>query len=105
MPFSVRSKHVPLPKNCSNHVQSAVLHVNSLAQYGLIQARGWTADSINPRPRLSGEIERLETEGAFLREVLRVKDARMARLQVVTSKRPNHVWHVDLTVVPTSVGF
>ena len=25
--------------------------------------------------------------------------------RVVTAKRPNHVWHVDLTAVPTSVGF
>ncbi len=25
--------------------------------------------------------------------------------QAVTAKRPNHVWHVDLTVVPTSAGF
>ena len=24
---------------------------------------------------------------------------------VVTAKRPNYVWHVNLTVVPTSVGF
>jgi len=24
---------------------------------------------------------------------------------VVTAKRPNHVWHVDLTAVPTYVGF
>jgi transcriptional regulator with XRE-family HTH domain len=24
---------------------------------------------------------------------------------VVTAKRPNHVWHVDLTAIPTSVGF
>jgi len=24
---------------------------------------------------------------------------------VVNAKRPNHVWHVDLTAVPTSVGF
>ena len=24
---------------------------------------------------------------------------------VVTAKRPNHVWHVDLTTVPTSAGF
>ncbi|MFC1452629.1 transposase [Verrucomicrobiota bacterium] len=26
-------------------------------------------------------------------------------LRVVTAKHPNHVWHVDLTVVPTSAGF
>ena len=25
--------------------------------------------------------------------------------RVVTAKYPNHVWHVDLTAVPTSVGF
>jgi hypothetical protein len=25
--------------------------------------------------------------------------------RVVTVNRPNHVWHVDLTAVPTSVGF
>ena len=27
------------------------------------------------------------------------------RTGVVTAKHPNHVWHVDLTAVPTSVGF
>jgi transposase InsO family protein len=26
-------------------------------------------------------------------------------LRVVTAKRPNHVWHCDLTTVPTSIGF
>ena len=25
--------------------------------------------------------------------------------RAVTAKRPNHVWHIDLTAVPTSVGF
>ena len=25
--------------------------------------------------------------------------------RVVTAKRPNHVWHVDLTLVPTGSGF
>src|SRR5262249_15223573 len=25
--------------------------------------------------------------------------------QVVTAKRPNHVWHVDITVIPTQMGF
>jgi transposase InsO family protein len=25
--------------------------------------------------------------------------------RVVTAKKPNHVWHVDLTTVPTSLGF
>jgi len=26
-------------------------------------------------------------------------------IRVVTAKRPNHVWHIDLTAVPTSMGF
>ena len=25
--------------------------------------------------------------------------------RVVTAKRPNHVWHADLSTVPTSLGF
>ena len=31
--------------------------------------------------------------------------ARRDELRVVTARRPNHVWHVDLTTVPTSLGF
>ena len=27
------------------------------------------------------------------------------KMRVVTSNRPNHVWHVDLTIVPTGRGF
>jgi transposase InsO family protein len=34
----------------------------------------------------------------------RPRDAASSAL-VVTAKRPNHVWHVDLTAVPTSMGF
>ena len=30
--------------------------------------------------------------------------ARRPALRVVTAKRPNHVWHFDLTTVPTSLG-
>jgi hypothetical protein len=25
--------------------------------------------------------------------------------RVVTAKRPNHVWHIDVTVIPTQMGF
>jgi putative transposase len=28
-----------------------------------------------------------------------------AKIRTVTAKRPNHVWHVDLTTVPTQFGF
>ena len=80
MPLALSNKHVPLPKNWSNYVQSVALHVISLAQYALIQSRGWAADSINPRLRLSGEIERLETDVLLLREEIRLKDARTGRI-------------------------
>jgi transposase InsO family protein len=30
---------------------------------------------------------------------------RQAKGRVVTAKRPNHVWHIDLTTVPTQTGF
>ncbi len=64
MPALEPSKHVPLPKQWSSQIQSVVLHVISLAQYALTQARGWAADSVNPRLRLSAKVERLETEVA-----------------------------------------
>ena len=83
------SKHLPLPKQWSRQVQSVVLHVISLAQYALTEARGWAADSVNPRLRLSSEIERLETEVALLREEMRLKDARMARLPA--ARRPHYL--------------
>src|SRR5262249_16367347 len=31
--------------------------------------------------------------------------ARQLKARVVTTQRPNHVWHVDLTTVPTHMGF
>ena len=40
MPLALSNKHVPLPKKWPNYVQSVVLHVISLAQYALTQARG-----------------------------------------------------------------
>ena len=52
MPAFEPSKHLPLPKQWSRQVQSVVLHVISLAQYALTEARGWAADSVNPRLRL-----------------------------------------------------
>jgi transcriptional regulator with XRE-family HTH domain len=46
------------------------------------------------------------TVGRILREDLQPDPEAVApSTRVVTAKRPNHVWHVDLTAVPTSVGF
>ena len=50
--------------------------------------RGWAADSINTRIRLKAELDRAEQELALLREEMRIKDARMARLNPF--RRPHY---------------
>jgi transcriptional regulator with XRE-family HTH domain len=71
---------IPLPKQWKQHVRMAVVHVISLAHFSLSYARGWAADSVNTRVRLKAENDRLRQEVALLREELRIKDARMARI-------------------------
>ncbi len=49
--------------------------------------------------------------GPYCREGLSGKEAAadaessVTKPRVLTAKRPNHVWHVDLTTVPTAAGF
>ena len=46
------------------------------------------------------------TVGRILKEAPQSDPGDLApRTRVVTVKHPNHVWHVDLTAGPTSVGF
>jgi hypothetical protein len=56
------------------------LHVISLAQYSLAQARGCAADSRNARIGLKAKLDRANQEIALLREEMRIKDARMKHL-------------------------
>ena len=69
---------IPLPKNWTRHVKSAMLHVIALAQYAITYTRGWAADSINTRLRQAAEIDQLRQEVLLLKEENRIKDARMA---------------------------
>ena len=71
---------IPLPFGWSKSVKSAVLHMVSLAHYAIVAARGWATNSINARVRLSAENDQLKQEIELLREELRIKDARMARI-------------------------
>ncbi len=80
--------NVPLAKHWKKHVKSAILHVMSLAQYATAYTRSWAADSGNARVRLTAEKDRLEQERALLREELRIKDARTARLPA--HRRPQY---------------
>ena len=53
----------------------------SLAQFTLAYTRGWAANSPNSRIRLKAELDRAQQEITLLREEVRIKDARMARLR------------------------
>ncbi len=64
------------------------MQVISLAQLALAYTRSWAANSPNERIRLAGQAEQLQQEAALLREELRIKDARMARIPA--SKRPHY---------------
>jgi transposase InsO family protein len=79
---------VPLPRHWKNHVKSAILHVVSLAQYATAYTRSWAADSRNARVRLTAENRRLEQEVGLLREEIRIKDARLARIDA--RRRPHY---------------
>jgi len=78
------SDHSPpdlsVPPGWPKNVKSAVLHVISLAQYAIAATRGWAADALNPRARQAAEDGRLTREIQLLREELRIKDARVAKI-------------------------
>lgn len=71
---------IPLPLGWPLCVRSAVIHVISLAHYAITCARGWAANSINARVRLAAENDRINQENRLLREEIRIKDARMAKI-------------------------
>ena len=77
-----------LPHNWPESVKSAVLHTISMAQYGLAYSRGWAADSRNGRLRVKAKLDRANQEIALLREEMRIKDARMARID--PHRRPHY---------------
>jgi hypothetical protein len=79
---------IPLPKNWTGHVKSAMLHVIAPAQYALAYSRSWAADSINTRVRQAAEIGQLRQEVLLLKEENRIKDARMALID--PRQRPHY---------------
>jgi transposase InsO family protein len=79
---------IPLPKGWKKHVRSGILHVLSLAQYAAVYTRSWAADGVNQRVQLKAEIDRLSQEIALLREEIRIKDARLARIN--PHRRPHY---------------
>jgi transcriptional regulator with XRE-family HTH domain len=78
---------LPLPRGWPRRVRSVVVQAISLATASLTSARGWAADSWNPEVRTKEENVGLRGEIARLREELRIKDARMARIPA--QRRPH----------------
>ncbi len=52
---------IPLPKDWTGNVRSAVLHVIALAQYATAYTRSWAANSPKDRVRLKAENDRDRT--------------------------------------------
>ena len=78
---TARALRIPLPKSWNEHVRSAVLQAISLAQFSLAHARGRAAYSLDAQTRQATQYDRLQQEVVGLREEIRIKDARMARIE------------------------
>ncbi len=77
-----------LPKGWKKCVRSGIVHVVSLAHFAITHSRSWAADSRLTRVRLRSELERAEAEIAQLKEEIRIKDARIAK--IVPRRRPHY---------------
>jgi putative transposase len=82
------SNDVSLPRNWPSNVKSLILQVISLARLTIIYSRSWASDSVSSRVRFQAGLERSRNEVASLQEELRLKDARMGRVDA--SRRPHY---------------
>ncbi len=80
MPSRPLNPVIPLPRQWSGRVRTAVIHAISLAQFALTAARATSGQSRARSSRREREIERLRQEVHLLQEELRLKDARMRRV-------------------------
>jgi Tfp pilus assembly protein PilX len=80
---------IPLPRGWPQHVRSAMLHVIALAQYAVVYTRSWAVNNRITRMRLKAENDQLRQEVALLTGEIRIKDARMKRVE--PQRRPYYV--------------
>jgi hypothetical protein len=86
MPGRPPNRVLPLPRQWNNRVRAAVIHAISLAQFALTSAHARGARSRSAGYHHAREIDRLRQEVHLLREEMRLKDARMAR--IAAHRRP-----------------
>ncbi len=80
MPGRPLNPILPLPRQWSRRVRTAVIHAISLAQFALTAARATSKPGGRARTRSERDVERLRQEVHLLKEELRLKDARMRRV-------------------------
>ena len=83
------SRGIHLPRDWPKRVKSAMLNVIALGQYAAAYTRSWAIDSRIARVRLKAENDQFRQEVALLTEEIRIKDARMKRVD--PQKRPHYV--------------
>ncbi len=79
----------PPSRSWPQRVKSAMLNVIAMAQYAAAYTRSWAVNSPIARHRLKAENDQLQQEMALLTEEIRLKDARMKRVD--SQKRPHYV--------------
>jgi putative transposase len=80
---------IPLPRGWPGRVKSAMLHVIALSQYAVAYTRSWAVNGRIARVRLKSKNDQLRQQVALLSEEIRIKDARMKRVD--PQKRPHYV--------------
>jgi len=100
---------IPLPKGWQGCVKLAAIYAFSLAHYCIVQRLKSLSPSMG-KVKVAETLCRaglhlgVTTVGRILKEAPQPNPGDVApRTRVVTAKYPNHVWHVDLTAVPSSV--
>ena len=76
----MKSFDIQLSKSWPTNVKSAVLHTLSLAHFIMTYTRSWCANSSISRLRIKAQLESARQEITLLKEEIRIKDARMARI-------------------------
>lgn len=79
-PKQMKYSDLPLPKAWPKRVKNALINTVSLAHVAITYSRSWCADSPLKRVQLTGELDQARQEIAMLKEEIRIKDARMAKI-------------------------
>jgi len=81
---------IPLPEYWQEYVKWAVIETISLAFRAITYTRSLAINSAIERVRLAGQLDEARTEIAMLREEIRIKDARIAKVDARRSPRKSH---------------